>query len=286
MKKNTTLPISILTKSQKKQIIKHFIEDDKNYTLFISLRYDDECGNKHNTFSITGSLYEGTRNLEPLNDRGLISCGCIHDDIAKYIPELSYLIKWHNTSADGPLYYISNTLYHASDKDCWGRTKGEPYNFVRKLKFDNNPFLYSPGKELLNFIDLVGLNADWKGFKVVEIPHKNSGKIGEYQYSPKYYFNGMDIEKWHEAPFDTLEEANNFVYAMTNCKVEIVETPNARGKGKERDFEAARASAVWPEATDEQLSLPEDDLKKLLLDRLPDLMQNFKLDMEGLGFTY
>ena len=269
-----TLPTSILVKNQKKQIVKHFKEDGKDHTLFINLRFDDECNNNHNSFSITGSC------------SACGSCGAIHDEISKYAPELEHLIKWHSTSTDGPWGYIANTLYHASNLDCWGRQKGEPYNFTKKLKFDNSPFLYKPSKELLSFIDLVGLNADWKDFKIVEIPHKNSRHKNEYQFSPKYSFSDMGIEEWYKAPFDNLQEANNFVAAMTTCKVEIVEEPTAWGEGKERDFAAARNSAVWPEATDEQLSLPKEDLKKLLLERLPALMQNFKSDMEKLGFTY
>lgn len=281
-----TLPTSILTKNQKKQIVKHFKENDKNYTLFINLRFDDECNNGRNSFAITGSLYETGPNARLILDRECITSGAIHDEISKYAPELAYLVKWHSTSTDGPWAYLANTLYNAGDLDCWGRKKGEPYNFTKKIKFDNSPFLYAPTKELLNFIDLVGVAADWKDFKIVQIPHKSSKNKNEYQFSPKYSFNGMHTEEWYKAPFDNLQEANNFVTAMTNCKVEIVEEPTAWGEGKERNFAAARNSAVWPEATDEQLSLPKEDLKKLLLDRLPALMQNFKSDMEKLGFTY
>ena len=286
METMNTLPASILTKNQKKHIIKHFKEDDKAYTLFINLRFDDECNNGHNSFAVTGSLYQGSYEVVPRSDKNLLSCGSIHAEISKYAPELAYLIKWHLTSTDGPMHYLANTLYNASDLDCWGRSKGEPYNFTRKLKFGTSPFLYEPSKELLNFIDLVGLNADWKDFKIIEIPHKNSKNKNEYQFSPKYSFNGMDTGEWYKAPFDSIQEANNFVKAMTTCKVEIVEEATAWGEGKERDFAAARNSAVWPEATDEQLSLPKEDLKKLLLERLPALMQNFKSDMEKLGFIY
>lgn len=93
------LPASVLTKSQKKSLRK---ELPKGF-IRVDMRYDDECGNGHNTFSITGSINEG---------RGT-ACGCIHDDIEKHFPELSHLIKWHLCSSDGPLHYIANTLYHA-----------------------------------------------------------------------------------------------------------------------------------------------------------------------------
>lgn len=40
--------------------------------------------------------------------------GCIHDDIAKHIPELAPFIKWHLCSVVQPMYYVKNSLYHAS----------------------------------------------------------------------------------------------------------------------------------------------------------------------------
>lgn len=58
------------------------------------------------------------------------------------------------------------------------------------------------------------------------------------------------------------------------------------GEGKERQLEFARSSAVWPDATDEQLSLPKDELTKLLKDRLPALMAEFKSTVESCGFIY
>jgi len=58
------------------------------------------------------------------------------------------------------------------------------------------------------------------------------------------------------------------------------------GEGKERQFDAARSVAVWPEATDEQLSLPKEELTELLNARLPALMEAFKADMVAAGFLY
>jgi hypothetical protein len=76
-----------------------------------TVRHDDSCGNGHNTFSITGEVYIlGTGNRWRLE-----SCGCVHDDISKHIPELAPFIKWHLCSTDGPMHYVANTVYHASD---------------------------------------------------------------------------------------------------------------------------------------------------------------------------
>jgi len=89
------LPKSKLVKSQKMKVSDIF--GLKEFT--VTLRYDDECGNGHNTFSITGD-FDG-------------ACGCIHDEIAKRFPELKKYIKWHLTSSEGPMHYIANSMYWA-----------------------------------------------------------------------------------------------------------------------------------------------------------------------------
>lgn len=124
-----TLPPSILTKSQKKTFRKELPKGD---IILATVRFDDECGNRHNSFAITGELYDreripGEAHVE--NSKGkkryLGSCGCLHDDIAKHFPELAPLIKWHLVSSDGPMHYVANVVYHAGDRDCNGLRKGE-----------------------------------------------------------------------------------------------------------------------------------------------------------------
>lgn len=68
------------------------------------LRFDDDCGNGHNTFSIT---------MDSLAQHAGAFGGCMHDEIAQVFPEYAHLIKWHLMSTDGPMHYIANTLYHA-----------------------------------------------------------------------------------------------------------------------------------------------------------------------------
>lgn len=53
---------------------------------------------------------------------------------------------------------------------------------------------------------------------------------------------------------------------------------------EEGNLDYARSSAVWPEATDEELLSP--NLKELLFARLPKLMEEFKAAVESLGFVY
>ena len=58
------------------------------------------------------------------------------------------------------------------------------------------------------------------------------------------------------------------------------------GEGKARELDHARRSAIWPEATDADLSQDSAALKAALIARLPDLMARFKAAMLGAGFCW
>jgi hypothetical protein len=107
---------SILAKKQMRAFTKSYNNRGDNCTIIATFRYDDECNNGHNTFTITGEIRRNGR--EDYR-------GCIHEDIAKQFPELKKYLKWHLVSSDYPLYYISNTLYFAGNKDHRGLLKGE-----------------------------------------------------------------------------------------------------------------------------------------------------------------
>lgn len=58
------------------------------------------------------------------------------------------------------------------------------------------------------------------------------------------------------------------------------------GEGKARELDSARSAAVWLDATDEQLSVEPEELRRVLMERLPALMDEFKAAVESLGFIY
>lgn len=58
------------------------------------------------------------------------------------------------------------------------------------------------------------------------------------------------------------------------------------GEGKERNFDAARSCAAWPDATDAQLSLPREELEALLIARLPSLLADMRADMDAAGLLW
>ncbi len=126
-------------------------ENEERYRIRAFLRYEDRCGNGHSTFSITGET-QWVQNNYWVEGSG----GCIHEEIAKRLPHLSDLIKWHLVSSDGPMHYIANTLYHLSDKCSLGKRKGEPCIFCTCIQFDNSPITYEPSTRLLEYIHKAG----------------------------------------------------------------------------------------------------------------------------------
>lgn len=102
------LPKSKLTRSQ----VKTFSKTTDGYDIDIEVRFDDRCGNGHNSFAITGTVYKAGR---VRTDRNLVTCGMCHDFVENYFPELTPYLKWHLTSTDGPMHYVANTTYHAKE---------------------------------------------------------------------------------------------------------------------------------------------------------------------------
>ena len=219
------LPKSILTKNQKKVVTKTL---PNNRQLIIKIRYDDSCGNGHNSFAITADLINTKKHGEAKYE----AFGMLHDEIRKHAPELIKYLKWHLTSSDGPMHYLTNSMYHAGDKDYNGLRKGERRQIIN-------------GKTKLPAWELVAVGVDGVDISIHELAkYKNS----ETQPVSPYI---LEYRPWYSI-----------------------------GEGKEPDLQAARNSAVWPEAELEDFT--EEKLKA----RLPALMEEFKRDMEELGFIY
>ena len=74
----------------------------------------------------------------------------------------------------------------------------------------------------------------------------------------------------------------NMVKAIGKIPSETLVLPQVRlvGEGKQRQLDAARNCAIWPDATDEELMA--DNLKERLMARLPALMKEFHADMKEL----
>ncbi len=171
--------MTTLTKNQKRTFRADYYVAGKPVTLIAKVRHDDECGNGHNSFSITGEIYETHRqpNESTIKHKDgkllwLNSCGCVHDEIAKHLPELAPFIKWHLCSTDEPLHYIANTVFHAGDKDCWGGRKGEVRFYRYNVEVNGGlVFKIEPGQEYqLPDKDEADEMAQRIGGKIIPVP--------------------------------------------------------------------------------------------------------------------
>ncbi len=200
---------STLTKSQVKVFGPRFIAGyGKGAQITAKVRYDDQCGNGHNTFSITADIMVGRR-----DEAG----GCLHEEIARVFPNLAPFIKWHLTSSDGPMHYVANTVYHA----------------------------------------------------------KQHGPISGWVYFTDKA-NGIDRKCMK---YCDLDEAKCICESDARYSIEI----DAK-TAKVANLDHARSSAVWPDATDEELTAP--GLEARLAARLPGLMAEFQAAVESLGFQF
>ena len=237
-----------------------------------TVRLDDRCSNAHDTCSITG---EGQYKRDSM-DLWQEGYGCIHEEIASVFPELAPFIKWHLTSTDGPAHYVADSTYHATNREN-GKLAGEVLSYENRLKFKDFPITFAAEQAFQEF-----LMSPRGACKPVAVSYVS--RPGEtYDFKPKYTFEGYDV-KWHACPFDSLVKAEEFAEAVHTYGVEVVSVPDRISRGKERDLDAARSCAIWPEATDEELC--SDNLADLLRARHPALMAEFKADMISLGFTY
>lgn len=216
---------SVLTKKQEKTFRTEYKgKHGQSCVLIVKVRYDDQCGNGHNTFAITGELYDRSDRIpheaSVKNSSGktlwLGSSGCLHEEITKRFPELAPFIKWHSVSTDGPMHYVANSTYHAK---AIPKEQGQYYAYLKE--------------------PVTGVE------KLLKI-----------------------VDEATKAKLDALHgDAMRY-------------EPYYNRSAKEPNLEYARSCAVWPDA---QL---EDFTEEKLKARLPALMEEFKRDVESLGFTY
>lgn len=255
------------------------------------LRFDDQCGNGHNSFAVTG---ESGYVDEARKARGMgyvlqaDSFGCLHDDIARVFPELAHLIPFHLFDTAGPMHYPANPIFLAGDRDCWGKRAGEPHRFELRIVFGDNPIEHGPGGSWVRdkFAAWVGAQIESgmpAHYGVESIPHKDEGKAGGYKFKPHYTLSGYACD-WTGAPFDSERAARNFADALVTQRPRVISVAVSWGEGKARELDAARRSACWPEATDSELSAEPETLRAALMARLPALLDSFESALRDAGF--
>lgn len=244
----------------------------------VNISFDDSCKNGHQSFGITADI--NTNESRRRND--VAAGGCLHEEIVKVFPELEPLIKWHLMQTDGPMHYVSNTVFRAGNRDCWGRVKNEPYAFEQRITFGTSPMTHSYREAFVEWMK----QCDVESLCVVEIVGDKSAS--GYQFSSGYTLEDKNTHhtvEWSRTPFKNSCEAAEFIRAA-QIGWQLVEVPTQWGEGKPREFDAARRVAIWPEATDEQLNLDPEALTALLNERLPALIAEFRKDMDACGFLW
>lgn len=253
----------------------------RNGRISVAARFDDNCKNGRHSFAITATVYTA----EIRGD--CTACGCLHEDIAAVFPELVPLIQWHLVSTDGPMHYLANTVFHAGNRDHYGREAGQASRFENGIRFGNNPILHTLKPGFLTWLKDAGPQCFGRpyDFEVIRVDHRERGKPGAYQYPPKFTFGGYDAE-WHACPFGTEREALEFLAALQQCQPRFEREPVEWSEGKARDLDAARRAAVWPDATDAELMQEPDALRATLEARLPALLERFRADIVAAGFLW
>jgi hypothetical protein len=260
----------------------------------VSIRFDDECKNGHNSFAITARVYSARSRR--MND--IEAGGCLHEEIACVFPELARLIQWHLFDSQAPMHYVANTIYHATN---WADSRyepGTPCAWETRARFGNFPITFVFSKRFRTFLETrtaeihsgmkVWTNPDNAPyFSPVAVPYVKREGGTDYDFGPHYTVTGDDCKQWHEAPFKSLTEAQEFCDALNTYKLTFERVPTDYAKEKPRNLEAARSCANWPDATDEQLCAPRADLEKALIARLPAMMARFRAAIENeSGFKY
>ena len=280
---------SILVKHQVKKYSTKIRMEGKTMDLVVEARWDDCCGNKHNSLAVTGTVYD--RSLEENQD---ITGGCIHEIIlsADGIPqEVKDLIPFHGCSSDSPMHYKANVMYHVGDKDCWGRRKGEVTKRDTYAAIGNSPIKHKLQGKMLALVKRLLEIGEQKCYIASVEYESHPGET--YKFKPKYtiLIGSEAAPLWHECPFDLVAEAEQWRDACLDGLVRLEQVETGWSDGKERDLEAARSVAVgqWPEGheltlTDKQLM--SEELPAILDGRIPILLAEMRRRIEAVGMIW
>jgi hypothetical protein len=245
----------------------------------VKLSFQDNPRNGHNTFHAIAEV----KTTESRRRNDIAAGGMMHDKIRAIFPKLSHLLKWHSVSTDGPCHYLANAIYLAGNRDHNGLKAGDPCAFNHCVQFGDNPVKNAlKSRRFAEFLqNCASLNGGNRfDLEVIRYDHKD-----RETYKPKFTYGGY-ANAWHECPFDTKQEALDFLYALQNCSPKFVRVATIFSEGKHRELDGARRAAVWPDATDDDLMAKPEDLRAALVARLPRLLEEFKRDILAAGFLW
>ena len=208
--------------------------------------------------------------------------GAMHDEICRYFPELAPLLKFHLWSGL-PMHYVENTLFYTSERDYAGRLKGEPTDYTTRLYVNDAPIGYHLPPSAAQW--LLENHKSGSTFEVVKL----EDPLGQFaRFTLRSSSGSQQAANWYSAMFKAEYPAQEWCTTLNNPQTRVTATqvPVGFSKGGVRDLDAARRCAAWPEATDEQLCLPTEELKALLEQRKDALTAEFTAMIESIGFSY
>jgi len=238
-----------------------------------TIRWDDHCKNGYNSMGITGSAWLAGKMMKESDPD---TCGCIHEILMKVFPEVTPLIRFHLIGLGSIFSHaVGNAIYHAGDRDCWGRRAGEPSSWDHFFVFDDCPITMSAESDGFRAWVLTWHDKpvdQWPSLAVVPVTHKSEGR----DYT-RYTFEGYPLPPydWHKAPFNSESKAREFAAAAKRWGVVVAKIPSDYSKGKAPDLDAARSCAAWPDATLEQLQDVDG-----LIERVPALVADMRAELE------
>lgn len=198
--------------------------------------------------------------------------------VEKFWPEHVHALSYHGCSLTGPLHYIESTVFLAGARDCHGWVAGEH----RVHRETGLPLWIVSSKGIHQVVasleqpEPLVLNYEPQRVKKAMTWGPNKGiPVGEKQRDEK----GNHL-------WDIPERAFPTVRSIEQPKPLVYEFKPYLGVGKEREFDSARAHAIWPDATNKELSVDAETLKQALNARLPKVLTELKKVVESFGMTF
>lgn len=232
--------------------------DDENkddpIIVLITLKYEPKDRTGKDVFTVNAEWFGNQSDAEGISlqhESGYIlpriATGNVQSAINKYFPDLRDVLPFDGFSWDLLDKSVENAMKCLDDRDQNGLRHGEK----RQRETKAGGLLWIPD---ISFLTVV--------FPHGEPRWTNTWSSGNYIVSPT-------------KPPDIITDNVRITW-----KPDMLE-----GRGNHRNYYRARETAFWPDATNEELSLPSEEMEKVLRGRITKLMSDFVAMTEKYGLV-